>query len=71
MIHETPMEKAIALLEMHGGSCSVPHSSPLHREFYKLKLAGRVQVVSSGTPGFIDVMTPEFLARTKKPPENP
>lgn len=60
---------ARALLKLHGGSCSVPHSSPMHRAFMDLAMAGEVTMVTSSTPGQIDIYRKGFKARFSKKTE--
>lgn len=65
MPHDTPEERAKALLQMHGGACSVPAVSELQRAFFIMSLAGEVTIEESSTPGFVNV-----YAKPQPPPHS-
>lgn len=63
MPEETLRQQAEALLELHEGACSVPHSSPLHREFYLMHCEGQVDLVSGTTSNFVNVYIKNYKPR--------
>jgi len=48
MQNESPAERAIALLEIHRGSCFVPENSDLMEPFRDMEKAGLVRVSPTG-----------------------
>lgn len=51
------------LVQLHGGACSVVHSSPLHREASLMATEGLVQITSSSTPGYVNIYIKGFRSR--------
>jgi hypothetical protein len=63
----TPREKAVFLLKIHQGACSVPKGGELEAAFTILQLEEKVTIQPSGTPGFLDIYAKDFQPRFVSP----
>lgn len=59
----TPRQKAVFLLTIHQGACSVRKDSAIAATFQIMEMEQKVKTRDSGTAGYMDVYANDFKPR--------